>query len=334
MDLANLGKILQKEPPFRIKQTKEAVFKNFIEDWDEVSNLPLSSRGKLKKEIPLVINAKVLVAKDKKSIKAAVELKDDLIIESVLLRHRGGHNTVCVSSQVGCPLDCLFCATGKMGFKRNLTSDEIIIQVLFFARYLKKFNQKISSLVFMGMGEPFLNYENVIKAIKFLNNKNYFNIGARHISISTVGVIEGIKKLAREPLQINLAISLHASNNVLRSKIIPYNKKANIEKILLAVADYIKKTNRRVMIEYIMIKNFNDKPEQAKELAGLLKNTDTSLYFVNLISYNPTQEFKPSTVESIKLFRKVLEKNGIGVTERYRFGREIKAACGQLAADG
>jgi 23S rRNA (adenine2503-C2)-methyltransferase len=237
-------------------------------------------------------------------------------------------NTVCVSSQVGCALGCLFCATGKMGFKRNLEVFEIVEQVLFFARYLKKTKDKVTNVVFMGMGEPFLNYGNVLGAIKILNDKEGFNLGARKFSISTVGITEGIEKLAEEKLQINLAISLHASNNKLRSNLIPANKKYGIEKILKKVNEYIKKTNRKVMFEYLMIKDLNDSNESAKELAFLMEKP---LYFVNLISYNPTGDFQPSSKETIQKFKSILEKEGVYVTERYRFGREIKAACGQLA---
>ncbi len=217
-----------------------------------------------------------------------------------------------------------------MGFKRNLEVFEIVEQVIFFARYLKKKTEKITNVVFMGMGEPFLNYENVISAIKILNDKEGFNLGARKFSISTVGITEGIEKLAEEKLQINLAISLHASSNKLRSELIPATKKYPIEKILKSVDDYIKKTKKRVMFEYLMIKNLNDSDESGKELAFLMKKP---LYFVNLISYNPTGDFQPSSKERIKSFKNILEKKGVLVTERYRFGREIKAACGQLAGN-
>ena len=189
---------------------------------------------------------------------------------------------------------------------------------------------RVTNVVFMGMGEPFLNYDDVLEAIRILNDKNGFNLGARHISISTIGITEGIEKLAKEKLQINLAISLHAPNNNLRSKLMPINKKYPIEKILAAVDDYIKKTKRRVMFEYLMIDGVNDSPAQAKELAKLLKKP---LYFINLISFNPIghSKFKPSPGWKIKKFKEVLEKAGMAVTQRYRFGREIKAACGQLA---
>lgn len=327
MNLKNLDEILKGEPKYREKQVKKALFQDLIEDWSEVTNLPLKLREKLNKKCPFLTKGKLFVSKDKRTLKAVLTLKDNLKIESVLMCHSDGRNTVCVSSQVGCPLGCLFCATGKLGFKRNLETLEIVEQVLFFARYLRKKKERVSNVVFMGMGEPFLNYDNVLGAIRILNDKEGFNLGARHISISTVGITEGIGKLAREGSEVNLAISLHAPDDNLRSKIIPENKKYSIGKILAAVDDYIKKTRRRVMFEYIMIKGLNDSDECALKLAKLMKRP---LCFVNLISYNPTGTFKPSSSQRIKRFREILEKEGVAVTQRYKFGGGIRAACGQL----
>ncbi len=330
MNLTLLEKILAKEPPFRLKQVKRAIFRDLVEDWSRVTTFPLPLREKLKEKYPLRIQAKTFASEDNKTVKAVISLKDNLKIETVLMHHKNKRNTICVSSQVGCPLGCIFCATGKSGFKRNLEDFEIVEQVLFFARYLKKEKQKVTNVVFMGMGEPFLNYDNVLGAIKALNDKEGFNLGARRFSISTVGIIEGIKKLAEEKLEVNLAISLHAPNDILRSKIIPINKKYPLSDILKAVDGYIKKTRRRVMFEYIMIKGLNDSDEHAKELTELMKKRRLS--FVNLISYNPTGVFKPSLGTRIKKFKDILEKAGIAVTQRYRFGQDIRGACGQLAA--
>jgi len=330
MDLAQFEEILKEEPAYRLKQAKKAIFQNLIEDWSQATNLPLSLRERLNEKCPLLIEGELTISKDQKTAKVLIFLKDGLKIEAVLMRHGGGRNTVCVSSQVGCSLNCKFCATGQMGFKRNLTVFEIIEQVLFFARYLKKFGERVTNVVFMGMGEPFLNYENVLGTIGVLNDKDGFNIGARKISISTVGIIEGIKKLAKEKLQVNLAISLHAPDDKLRSELMPINKKYPLMKIFEEVDDYIKKTKRKVMFEYLMIKNLNDSDECAKKLAKLMKKP---LYLVNLISYNPTGIFEPSPQERIKKFKEILEKEGSLVTERYRFGRDIKAACGQLAIE-
>lgn len=329
MDLTLFQKILEKEPKYRLKQAKKALFRDLIQNWQEATNLPLNLRNKLDGKCPIGISAENFTSSNSRTVKALVVLKDGLKIESVLMRHEAGRNTVCVSSQAGCPLGCVFCATGQTGFKRNLDTWEIVEQVLFFARYLKKTKDKVNSIVFMGMGEPFLNYQNVIEAIKILNNDDGFGLGARHFSISTAGVTEGIKKLAEEKLQINLAISLHAPNDKLRSKLMPVNEKYPIEKVLSAVQDYVQKTRRRVMFEYIMIKDVNDSEKCAKELGKLLKK---NLYFVNLISYNPTGIFEPSANLRIKVFKDILEKRGITVVQRYRFGAGIKAACGQLTA--
>jgi len=330
MDLILLEEVLKREPAYRLRQIKKAIFQNLIENWSQATDLPLSLRERLDEEFPLSINGKFTLSKDQRTAKALITLKDGLQIEAVLMRYPDGRNTVCVSSQVGCPLGCKFCATGQMGFKRNLEIFEIVEQVLFFARYLKNLGKKITNIVFMGMGEPFLNYENVLGAIRILNDKEGFNLGARKISISTVGIVEGIEKLTKEKLQINLAISLHAPNEKLRTELMPINKKYALKVIFQAVDNYIKKTNRKIMFEYLMIKNVNDSDECAKKLAKLLKK---QLYFVNLISYNPTGIFQPSPQGRIKKFKEILKKEGILVTERYRFGRGIKAACGQLATE-
>ena len=337
MNIKKIEKILEKEPTYRLKQAKKAIFQDLIENWDEVTPLSRDLRQRLSKiyPIPELTVEKTLISKDRQTIKVLFRLKDGLKIESVLMKHRDGRRTVCVSSQVGCAMGCQFCATGQRGFKRDLLTSEIVSPVLFFARILKKFKEKVTNVVFMGMGEPFLNYDDVLEAIRTLNDKDGFKLGARHISISTVGILEGIKKLADEKLQINLAVSLHAPDNELRTKLMPINKKYPIEKILTAVDDYIKQTKRRVMFEYLMIDNVNDALEQAKKLVSILRKLKTRLYFVNLISLNPIghADFKPSPGWKIKKFKEILEKAGISVTQRYRFGREIRAACGQLAGN-
>lgn len=330
MNLEKLEKIFADEPTYRVKQAREAVFSKLIENWDEATNLPGALREKLNEECPLKIDFKKFISDDGATIKFLITLTDDFKIESVLMRHED-RNTVCVSSEVGCPLNCAFCATGKMGFKRNLLPGEIIEQVLCSARLLKKEKQKVDSVVFMGMGEPFLNYENVLAAIKILNDKEGLGIGARHISISTAGVVEGIRKLSKESMQINLAISLHAPNDKMRNKIMPAGKKYSIKKIMAAVGEYLEATSRKIMFEYLMIKNFNDRPEHARELAALLSQLPRHLIFVNLILYNPTGDFLPSKKEAIQKFKEILRRAGVSTTERYRFGRGVKGACGQLA---
>jgi len=280
----------------------------------------------------LKINAKICSSQGAESLKALITFEDGLQAESVLMRH-DNRNTVCVSSQVGCPMACSFCATGKMGFNRNLTTAEIIEQVVLFGRALKRENQRVDNVVFMGMGEPFLNYENVMAAIKILNDPKGLNIGGRHISISTCGIVEGIEKLIDEPLRVNLAISLHAPDDRLRSRLMPANVKYPINDIMKAVLRYVKNTNRRVMFEYIMIDGVNDSDECARELAELIRSRlSLKLAFVNLIRYNPTGIYAAAAPERVKAFKTILMRAGVETTERYRFGREIKAACGQLAA--
>ena len=329
MNIENLENILKGEPKYRLKQIKEAIFSELIDDWSGALNLPSALREKLNEECPLEIKGKIFGSDEGRAEKALIELEDGLSVESVLMRHGEGpekRNTICVSSQVGCPMACKFCATGEMGFKRSLTASEIVEQVLFFARR----GERISNIVFMGMGEPFLNYENVMNAIRILNDKDGMNIGARKISISTSGVIEGIEKLANEKLQLNLAVSLHAPDDELRSGLMPINKKYPLEKILEAVDGYIKKTSRRVMFEYVLIRGVNDSPNHARRLARIMKKP---LYMVNLIKYNPAGGgFQPSDADAVKRFKGILEKEGVAVTVRHRFGGEIKAACGQLAA--
>ncbi|MEI6627676.1 MAG: 23S rRNA (adenine(2503)-C(2))-methyltransferase RlmN [bacterium] len=332
MLISNLPEVLKDEPKYRVKQAYEAIYKQLAGNWNDVLTFSLPLREKMNQESPLTVNGKVFASADGRTFKALITLDDGNVIETVLMRHGDRRNTVCVSSQVGCPLNCSFCATGKLGFKRSLSTDEIIAQVLFFARYLKNDlgeTARISNLVFMGMGEPFLNYDNVISAIKTLNNDDTLNIGARHISISTAGIIDGIKRLAGEKLQVNLAISLHATDDKIRSKLMPINDKYSIKKILSAVDDYIARTNRQVMFEYLMADNINDNERDAEALAVMMNKP---LYMVNLITCNDTGELRPSPGYKMKKFKDILERQGIVVTQRYRFGDDINSACGQLAA--
>jgi 23S rRNA (adenine2503-C2)-methyltransferase len=326
MNLDKIYTILADQPKYRIEQANEAVFKLLINNWDEATNFPKEIREKLNRECPLEINGELFASKDNKTSKSLITLDDGQQIETVLLIHNDGRHTVCVSTQAGCPMGCTFCATGKLGLKRNLNAGEILAQVLFFSRILKPKNERVSNVVFMGMGEPFLNYENVLSAIRQMNQN--LGIGARRISISTCGVIPGIEKLAKEKLQLNLAVSLHAPNQELRNELMPVSKHVALEKLLSAVDNYIAKTGRRVMFEYLMIKGVNDKIEHAEQLAKLM---DKPLHMVNLIAYNPTDVFKPSDRKTIEAFKEVLEKAGVTVTQRYSFGQDINAACGQLA---
>jgi 23S rRNA (adenine2503-C2)-methyltransferase len=333
MNLDKLEEVLKNEPKYRLKEARDFVFVKFIDNWNQATSFSKELRDELNKECPLEIKAESLVSKTGDSVKAKIILKDGAEIETVLMRHMDKRNTVCVSCQVGCPMGCLFCATGTMGFIRNLSTEEIIEQVLFFSRLLRRpaprNDERVTNVTFMGMGEPFLNYDNVLQSIKVLNDTKAFNISIRNISISTCGVIEGIEKLANSGLQVNLAISLHAPNNELRSQLMPINKRYSLDKVLKAVDDYIVKTKRKVMFEYVLIKDINDTDECAKELAGLMGK---KLYFLNLITFNNVKgsQFQASSNSRIEAFKKILKKQKINFVQRYRFGDDIQAACGQF----
>ncbi len=327
--LDKLEKIIKSEPEYRIKQAYGELFKGLISSWEEAQSLPKPLRDKLNQQIPIPKTNKILSSKDTKTHKAIIELSNGNNIETVLMRHTDNRNTACVSSQIGCRVGCQFCLTGQMNFKRSLTSFEIINQVLVWEKYLADSKEHVTNTVFMGMGEPFLNYANVIAAARTLNSPATLKIGARKISISTAGIPEKISKFATEDKQFNLAVSLHAPNNQLRSQLIPLNKKYPIESLIEAIDKYTKITNRKVMIEYLMLKGINDSVKHAHQLTDLLKD---KLIIVNLISYNPTDAFTGSSKETITTFKRTLEKSGIKVTQRYKFGRDIKAACGQLSS--
>jgi 23S rRNA (adenine2503-C2)-methyltransferase len=244
--------------------------------------------------------------------------------------HKNKRRTVCVSSQIFCALGCKFCATGANTFKRNLTTQEIIEQVLFVSRYLKHNEEKVTNVVYMGMGEPFLNYNNVEESIKILNDENYFGIGARHITVSTSGIVPKIYKFIQLGLQIRLAISLHASNDKLRSKLMPINKKYPLKDLIKATDDFSKKTNKKVSFEYVLIKNINDSPKDAKELVNLLKG---KLAHVNLLIYNPHEfaNFKKPDIKTVKKFKQILDEAEIECSIRKSMGDDISGACGQLS---
>lgn len=323
MNLSQIQEILKDEPKYRQTQMMKAVYEDFIEEWQEATNLPAKLRERLTEECPLKIDAEIF--KGKTSVKALMTLQDGEKIEAVLMNHKDGRHTVCVSTQVGCPMGCLFCATGKLGFKRNLKSEEIVEQVLLFSRMVKKDGQRISNVVFMGMGEPFLNYEEVLKAITALHDK--FGMGARRMSISTCGIVPNIKRFAKERYEVNLAISLHAPNDLLREKIMPSSSSYPLKEIFKALDYYVEQTNRQVMYEYIMLEGVNDSAKEARELIGLLQGR---LGVVNLIPYNG-KEFKASSKERVDNFKKILGAGKIKVVERASYGREIEGACGMLA---
>lgn len=322
-------------PNFRITQVREAIYKKGIMSWDEATTLPLEIRKELEANAPILSFTvqKLVVSKEDKVAKALLRMHDGLQVETVLLKPQDTWS-VCVSSQVGCPLRCGFCSTGKMGFKRDLSAEEIADQVLMWFQYLKKekLGDRISNVVFMGMGEPLLNYVNVVNAVHELTNPDFLAIGARHISISTAGIADKLHKLAVDLPQVNLAISLHNADDEERGKIMPVNRKFDLEELQKALSEYIAMTGRQVFIEYAVIENVNSRPEHIRLLGKWIRGVkDNYLLHVNLIACNLGRGEKTDD-EIVKDFAKAVKAMGIGVTIRKSMGNDISAACGQLAA--
>lgn len=316
---------------FRATQLFKWIYEKGVTNFDEMSDISLSFRETLKKEycleIPKIFTKQV---SSDGTIKLLLELNDGNKIETVLMRYNYG-NVACVTSEVGCNMGCCFCASGLLKKKRALTVDELIGQVLVLNNLLKDEEKRVTHVVVMGTGEPFDNYDNVMDFIRILNHPHGLAIGARHITVSTCGLIEKIRDYANEGLQINLAISLHAPNNELRNKIMPINRKYPLDELMDAVKYYEKVAQRRVTLEYILLKDVNDSKECAIELANLIKGT---LAYVNLIPFNPVNElkYKRSDEKRVHEFMDTLMKRGVNVTIRKEFGTDIDAACGQLRA--
>lgn len=319
--VANLG-----EKPYRAEQIFKWIYVDNVTSFDDMTNLSLEFREKLKSEFDLHI-FKILKKQESKdgTKKYLFDVLDGNAIESVLMEYKHG-KTICVSSQIGCKMGCKFCASTGVKFARSLSAGEIVEQLLAVQR---DENIKISNLVFMGIGEPLDNYDNVMKAIKILNNQKGINMGARHISISTSGLVPKIYKLAEENLQCTLSISLHSASNEKRSEMMPINNTYNIEELMKACKYYIEKTNKRISFEYALAKENNDNLEDAKALVKLLKGM---ICHVNLIPINKIEDgkYSKSTNENIMKFRDYLNEKGIVATIRRELGSDIDAACGQL----
>ena len=320
------------EPTFRVKQIWKGLYQSLWNDLSEFSNLPQSLRDQLlsRYKIGGLTPEKELSSTDGQTQKILYKLDDGLAIETVLMAY-DDRNTVCISSQVGCGMGCIFCATGNMGFIRNLDVGEIVEQVIKTELGLSTRGSKLTNVVFMGMGEPFHNYQAVQNAITILNDPEGFGMGMRRFTISTVGLVPGIKKFTQQRSQINLAISLHAADDQLRSKIVPVNSKNNISALMAACDEYLEMTNRRITIEWALIEGVNDTVDQARKLVGLIKG---KLFHVNLIQLNPVEHFdgKPAVELSARKFKQVLLAAGIPCTIRLRRGIDIQAGCGQLAS--
>ena len=315
---------------FRAKQIHNWIYSKSVSSIDEMTNLSKDFREELKqKAIITETKIKVKQVSSDGTIKYLIEYPDGECVETVLMRFDNRANlTACVSSQVGCAVNCSFCATGKRGFIRNLNYKEIIEQVLTIQRDT---GLKITNVVFMGQGEPLLNLDNVLKALQIFNDD--FQIGARRITISTSGIIPKINELAEKELQSTLAISLHAPNHKLRAELMPIENKYNIEELKKSLLNYVNKTGRRITVEYILIHGFNDTIESAKELAFLLKDLKCN---INLIPYNNVNDtkYKKSSNNDIMRFKYLLEHSGKKVTVRLERGADIDAACGQLSGKG
>ncbi len=320
------------EPEYRAKQIVDWVYRKPVADFAGMSNLPPKLREKLAAEFAFQSLAPLTETKsrDGNTVKVLFRTADNHSLESVLMAYEKRH-TVCVSSQVGCAFGCPLCATGASGFTRNLTAAEIIDQVLFFSRRVKVEEKAVSNVVFMGMGEPFANFEAVWHAIEALTSPDLIGLGARHITISTVGGVPGIRKLSRKNLQIGLAVSLHAPNNQLRDLLVPPNRAYPLETLIPACRDYIEATGRRITFEYALIDKVNDSSQQAIELGNLLRGINC---YVNLIPVNQAAhpEFKPPHRARVQAFSETLSRHHIANTVRLARGLDINAGCGQLRA--
>ncbi|MBC5805504.1 MAG: 23S rRNA (adenine(2503)-C(2))-methyltransferase RlmN [Candidatus Eremiobacter antarcticus] len=320
-------------PPYRLAQIYRAAAKELHDRFEDLTVLPRSQRESLAKHLRLssVHPAHAAHSGDAQTSKFLFALAAGDRVEAVLMRHRGGRTTACISSQAGCALRCSFCATGQGGFFRNLTSLEILDQAVYVARAARAEKRSLSNLVFMGMGEPFLNYDAVLDAVAMLNDPHGFNLGARRMTISTAGVVPGIERFTAEGIQVNLAISLHAPDDELRTQLMPINKKWPIAKLMAAARAYVAATRRKVFYEYLMLGEVNDRPEDARRLADLLGGP---LHHVNLIPYNATAaRYRQSEMTRMRRFQNVLHERGVPTTVRYTMGADIAAACGQLRID-
>lgn len=316
------------EKKFRTRQIFSWLYRG-IDSFDEMTDISKDLIQKLKEKF--VLNQVELIDFQKSkdgTIKYLFKLNDGHAIESVLMKYKYGY-TACISNQIGCKMGCTFCASAKIGFVRNMVPGEIVGQIL---RVQKESGEKISNIVFMGIGEPLDNYDNVIKAIRLINDPRGLNIGARHISLSTCGIVPKIKKLAEENIQCNLCISLHSSRDDVRTEMMPINKVYSIEEIIQTCKEYIKITNRRITFEYALVNGVNDSHEDAIHLAHLLKGM---LCHVNLIPINKIKggKYEKSSTEKILSFRDTLNDRGIVATVRRELGSDISAACGQLVRD-
>lgn len=335
IDLPQLIALLESwgEPAYRARQVWQGLYQHLWHEPDQFTNLPRSLRNKLGDYFSFgrLTAEQTLYSRDRETQKILFRLPDQKAIEAVLMRYNR-RRTLCISTQVGCAMGCVFCATGQMGFLRNLSSGEIVEQVLYYARQLQVEQEKVTNVVVMGMGEPFHNYEATMQAIDRLNHPEGFNLGARRFTISTVGLVPGIRRFTAERRQVNLAVSLHAADDELRSSLLPINRKYPLDDLIQACRDYVQTTHRRITFEWALIRDVNDSPEQANKLARRVKGL---LCHVNVILLNPTHRYRgeATTCQRALAFEAELEGHGIPCTIRLRRGIDIQAGCGQLAIE-
>ena len=327
-------------PRYRADQILLPLYYKFPKKISDIKQLPKKLIEELNDADYTIGSAKEthrVVSEDGDTTKLLLNLTNEQSVETVLMQYEptkiGGHprSTICVSTQIGCAMGCVFCATGQMGFETNLKAEQIISQVIHFEEILRQRGEHVTNLVFMGMGEPMANYDEMIRAVKILTHPRGFGLGQRHITISTIGIKSGIERLADENLQIGLAISLHAPTNDLRKKLVPTATPNSVEEIIESGHNYFKRTGRRVTFEYALMDGVNDSPDIANNLAKLLQGNGSH---VNLIPINPTAgDFKRPSNNRVHEFERILSKAGINCTIRIEKGTEISAACGQLRTD-
>ena len=321
------------EPAYRVTQLWQGLYQHLWDNADQFTNFPISLRQKLSNQFSFssLTPVQVQTSKDGETTKTLLALPDGKAIEAVLMLY-DDRRTLCISTQAGCAMGCVFCATGQMGFLKHLTSGEIVEQVLYYARQLKLRGERVTNIVIMGMGEPFHNYANTMAAVDRLNDQEGFRLGERRFTISTVGLIPAIRQFTKEKRQVNLAISLHATTDEQRSALLPVNKKYPIRELIQACREYTETTGRRLTFEWALIQDVNDSEESARELGYLLKGL---LCHVNVIPLNPTRKYqgKATTRQRAEAFKTELETLGIPCTIRIRRGIDIQAGCGQLATE-
>jgi len=347
LSLPEISSLLEEwgEPAYRARQIWHGLYHSYWKFPEGFTNLPSGLRHKLAGSLEYNFPAPIstLQSSDGETVKTLFQLHDGKAIETVLMKYDHllsplqvdrhatgqGRRTLCVSTQVGCAMGCVFCATGQMGFNRHLSSGEIVAQVIYYARLLYAQGEVVTNVVVMGMGEPFHNYHNTMAAIERLNDPDGFNFGSRRFTISTVGLIPAIRRFAAAKTQCNLAISLHSADDTLRSSMLPVNKRYPIDELLEASRDYVAATGRRITFEWALVDGVNDTPAQAHLLVSKLKGM---LCHVNAIPLNPTMGYsgKATTRKRAHIFQNILSRSGIPCTIRLRRGLDIKAGCGQL----